>query len=156
MDMPLAMVGTCPGLCEENRSHSVLRGRTVIEGTIPADLGAKIAALAPHAGMLGDGYFGEATPLSPREHFLGVGPKAAAAWAVRQPVENGEHARAVAWARGYINAASLAKNALASHFKKSPTELAFDYVHLTCRKAVRLEDEPEFRYTVHEGYLNQG
>lgn len=104
----------------------------MVEDVISAEMAAAIAAFAPQATVVGDGYGGKHRPLSPREFFSGATPVAATRWALAQPQEGGQRAQAVAWARSLIFAVKAAESAVRRIFEGS-SRLLLDYSQLACR-----------------------
>eukprot|EP00439_Symbiodinium_sp_Y106_P085550 s828_g28.t3 len=134
---PLQAPRRCPTECDVATSSSKLRGRAVIDHAVPAATARALAALAPSAVRIGDGF--QASGLRHRAQVGGLTPRAAVEWAAEQG-----SALALSWAENFLTAAESVGQQVASHFGKillnssarvDEEGLYFDFVHLVCRSS---------------------
>lgn len=140
---PLRMARECPAACDHHLTDSWHPPRAVVEEVVTKDMCREILSLAGDAVQPGDGMGGKAKafPFSPDEIFAGVRPRAAVEWALSQPSEGDQQAKAISWARAYLQAAQKLKRA-AENVLDVKEELFLDFTQLTCRQHVQTNSTP--------------
>lgn len=128
MIRPVAMARACPGRCEERSVDSQIRGRSVINDVIKADMAQALIRLVSDAGKPGDGHDGRT-----KLYELTLGD--AARWAVsQQSVSKGSDAAEAVHI--FLDAAVAMQEKAAEHLQIS--SLSIDKARLVCREADEL------------------